>query len=159
MAKDINMGNDIVPDTRIGFNNGIDSDLSNKLASEKGMDLNINNISKTDGKKRCFAKADIMYYVPPPPEFPAEVREIDSSLIPCVEFAESSDETNSNYWEERANNLNNYLEELGGATSQIQEDKNTRKENNETTAALDDSIFADHCDPPESKPADQEPDT
>jgi hypothetical protein len=149
MAKYNDTRVDISHDNGVDINNGIDSDLGAKLASEHGVDLNASDITETDSTKEYLSKATIMYYIPPPPpEIPAEIREIDSPQI------ETTDETNSNYWEEMANNLNNYLEDLGGATSQMQEDKNTRAENDETAASLNKPMFADHCDPPETEPAD-----
>jgi len=159
MNKDFNSGSDMNLNTVNDAGNDTRSDLDGDLAGNDGIDLNITDISKTDGIKGHSAKADIMYYVPPPPpELPAEVREIDSSQMPSMEFTQSEEESNSDYWEDRANNLNDYLEELGGATSQMLEDKNTRAENDETAIALNDPMFSDNCDPPETEPADQESD-
>jgi len=159
MNKDFKSGSDMKLDTVNDNGSDIGSDLGGDLAGNDGVDLNTADISKTDSIKRHSAKADIMYYVPPPPpEVPAEVRVIDSSLMPSMEFTQSEEESNSNYWEDRANNLNDYLEELGGATSQMLEDKNTRAENDETATALNDTMLADNCDPPETELADQESD-
>jgi len=63
MARDIEMSNDISPDTR-GDACDLRSDFGGDLAGEKGIDLNVGKVSRTDG----LAKATMMSYEAPPPE-------------------------------------------------------------------------------------------
>jgi len=166
MAKDIDTNNDISPDTKVDVNNGIGSDFGGDLASDTGTDLNANDgqqdipakseannlsMSKdTSWGERLGACVSALGAIASPINSQyAQMENLNGHDIP-VDYAIYQEYNNPNQ------QIDAELAQF--AELQEMENRERNREASESNSASNEPISADHCDPPQAEPADQESD-
>lgn len=141
MSKNLEFGDDINNDTGSDAGGNNIENNGSELADNAGVDLNAAVLTETDVANGGMNKTLMSYDVPPPIVLP-----------PVTEITTKAPESP----QERINNVKDYFEDLGGGFQDLQEIKNRNAEIKEVNNTLNESIPADHCDPPPAVPLQQQ---